>query len=300
MKKTTLAEEIRQQVASLTASRSELLDQRATLVDEQNAVLDAPLSSADIKAFVGQYIDAQAAEYPRRSNMAGMFSSLAYPRGDSRLEPSKGDGRHRGAPPFALRDADRVFSDPDLVSGSTAIFGKVLDLVMDSEGLMRNSDYGLCFFFGDIIKAKLAEQFDARFTGYKPADQERIGPPIAARRERLAVIAKAIAALDEQIANVTAQISELRAAATPTGEAKAPADLGTRVATAEPDMHPRKPYYEGEVLSMTSFNLKQLREAQNDGGFPMPTFREGSDVPFYDAATVDKWMRMNMPKKAFA
>lgn len=298
--KKTLAEEIREQVAALNSSKSDLMNSRAALVAERNDILDAPLAKADIKAFIHRYIDAQAAQYPLLSGLDRTFNSFAYPRGESRLSPNIGDGRRRTAPPFALRDVDKVFGDTSLLNGSNAVFGQYLDLVMDSEGIMRNTGNGLCFFFGEAIKEKLGEWFDAHFAGFEKTDESRIGPPIAERRKRLAEIDKAISALDVQIGNVTAQLSELRTSAQPAREAEALAPSSTRAAAVQSDPRPRKPYDEGDVLKMTGFNLKQLREANQDGGFPKPQFASGSNVPKYVAADVDAWMRVNMPKKAFS
>lgn len=287
MKKTTLAEEVGLRIEELNAAKAPLTGERNALAGEKEALLSAPLARDDLKQFVGDFIDTRASDYTARADWMGLMKGFIYPK-------RAGSTLHSNIP-LSLRDVDEVMKAGG--SRATAVFGdmEVPRIVQDKNGIFRNTDDGFYFFFGDLIKSKVAEYLDANFPQYTRDDEKRVGPPLPQRRERLAEIAVRVSDIDAQIADIDAELRSLRAATgTTTKPDAARAAVAIKVGTRG-DWDPGKlkgSYYQGQVMQLAGWtNLWDLGNAIKDRGFPKPAVESG----YFCAAEVDAWLRVNTP-----
>ena len=116
-----------------------------------------------------------------------------------------------------------------------------------------------------------SEHFDAQFPSYGAQYQDKIGPPIAERYERLAQIADEIAALDAQIAEVEAELGSIRGAAGMTG-----AKL-TEVPEASTPLNENQQYERDLEIWKALHPVDQNREDMNKLAARMHVSREHVD-----------------------
>ncbi len=204
-----LAQQLQGYIREQQERRDALHLDRTTLVGERDALLSAPLGKDDVKQFIFDYIDARAAEYPKLADWAGLLDSVAYPRrymwhSNLRTETGK-------PAPLCLRDVDAAVRGTP--SEHLATFEDGLRFFGAGHQINLRSDLAAYFFFGDLIKNRIAENFDAFFGGYHSADACRIGPPIAERRTALAEIDRRLGEIDAEIASIDSDVRQLSATA---------------------------------------------------------------------------------------
>ncbi len=214
----TLAETIREHVSELQNARAELADARDALAAEIEAIHSAPIGPADALQFCMDYIDSRAKAYVGHfDHLAKALDELAWPR--RRDVPAGAAGFAKGAP-LCLRDVDAGLSGD--WQAITAHFADGLRF-FGSGTPGHRFDEAAYFFFGDIIKSKLRENFDQLYSG-APVPAEYAELSIAARRERIASLVAKRNTLDADIAGIDAELATIR---TDAGAASSGAPMAT-------------------------------------------------------------------------
>ena len=203
-----LAADARGYVDSLRLRFDTLEAERVALASEGEALLSAPLAIEDVKQFVCDYIDRRAQQFPKDSGWPAKFERLLYPfrYEDHTTQGARADRALRK--PLCLRDMDAALADP-----GTAFDGHPLNFYGAAENATAYSDAAAYFFFGDIIKARVLEQFDTLGVAYLAADAKHIGPHIPERRARLAVIEKRTLQITDEQAEIRAELDDITASA---------------------------------------------------------------------------------------
>lgn len=201
-----LADQVRAFIESRQKCRDELQLQRTALEARRDALLAMPLCRDDAKQFICDYIDARATEYPKLAGWGALFGKVAYPLRYGWASPDSVSSETGKRAPICLRDVDDALGS---FEGDQRTFEGGLQFFGAASTVSTRTDYAAYFFFGDIIKARIVEHFDAFFPNYHPADAARIGPPIAERRAELQRLAEATAAIDDELAKIAAELAEL-------------------------------------------------------------------------------------------
>lgn len=183
-------------INELTIKKGELTEQKKQLEDRKQLLLTQPLSLADIKDFMFDFIDRKASEYPEKAGLDRLFKSIVYPpRNPTPPKPTA----------LTLQDIDAVAN-----GGEAMLFGNFgLRLFGAASDLMSKTDIGAYFFFGDIIKEKIGHLFDDLCPAYQPEDEANIGPSVADRRKELSQINADMIKIRTAVADIDHQLSLL-------------------------------------------------------------------------------------------
>lgn len=198
----SLANTIREHVATLHTRRADLIASRDQARAEIEAHYTDPLNRDDAKQFCLDYIDAQAKRIP--TVFAAVIADVARPRRYSG-GPAHVPGVTKGDP-LNLRDVDAGLSG-DAIKASER-FSDGLDFIGAGSGTMKSAST-MYFFFGDIIKAKLADHLDTLY----PKETGKPGLPVAERRQRIAELETRIVELNAEIAGIDAELASIRSGA---------------------------------------------------------------------------------------
>ncbi|HEK2250290.1 TPA: hypothetical protein SMS80_005561 [Pseudomonas aeruginosa] len=192
------AKELKQFIAELKEKRIQALGVKERLLKEKNLLLSQPLNKDDLKQFIATYVDARAEAFPKLAKLGDTFSRMA--------NPSRGASAYVRGKALNLRD---VNSFPGkTLEEVKSFFGDNLEFFPGH--LITGSDIAACYFFGDVIKAKMFEAFDGLFSGYAlPAERQDVGTSIEERRARISDIDHEIEGLEEQVAAIDQQLSGL-------------------------------------------------------------------------------------------
>lgn len=274
-----LRDQVAHEVAKLREKLSAVVRAIGDLEKERDRIMDAPLDRDDIKDFIVNLIDQRAATYPKLSGMQDTFFKLMRPcRGP-------GDANAAAAVPLSLRSAD---SELNRAPGESSIYGLTyMGLFADANGIMRNSETGMLFFFGDVIKAKLLEQFDQLVPALPDGVAEHVGPPVAERRARLAAITAELRGLTEQRDAIESQITGMFPAVDPIQPARKPTlKMPTRLYGARQD---DSYYNEADVLTVTGWESGDLDNAIASFDFPQVA-RNTNGQRLWSAREVESWV----------
>lgn len=255
----TLAEQLRLARQELCDRKRVLESRRANLAEEIARINSAPLSSDDVKTVLNAYIDQQASLFTTDE----IAKRLANPERHS----TPGEKR----PPLCLADLIAI------EDGKQRIFGfENLELFPGIVG-----ERAACYWFGEIIKAKIAAKFGDFFKGYGPG--VAIGPPIAERRSRLAEIDIELSGLDAELTQVSEELRSLYAM--PAETLAAPV-----VAITNPNAKNGRVIRLGDIEGLTG---KTRYELFRMGDFPPMHEHSETREPLYsyDAGEVQQWLR---------
>lgn len=202
------AKSLREASANLRAQRSNLQEQMDSLNAERDALYVQALNKADAKQFLFDYIHAWGEQWCAVGKFDQLFKIMATPKRDEHLAAS-----YKITNPYlCLRDIDLVLpQDPGGVPKGGQIFNTD-PLPVTGNGMFQMSDGyigGACFFFGDLIKAKLDKYFDLNYP--EPPDNA-VGVPVAERRVLIGELDQQIHELAEAIKQIDAKLSQLERA----------------------------------------------------------------------------------------
>lgn len=215
LKLTDITSKLREFASAAKDRRAQLEGEREKLAEERAAIMSAPLRIDDAKQFLFDYIDAQAADFPRRAGWPTMINRLLYPRRYDGGTNTRRQERNNTTPPLCLADVETALFNP--VDALTKVFGGINTSGLQFMGEVTNlaHDGAACFLFGEVLKARIAEYWDVLAPGYLAADAREIGPPIAKRRERIAKIDARLSEIAEELGRIVADLNELRGSVTP-------------------------------------------------------------------------------------
>ena len=187
------ASNLRKAIDDLRQQREQLKQQLAEHEAQREALYLQPVSKADAKQFLFDYIDGWAAQWLSHGSLDDLFARVANPRRDAEWAKN-----HNISDSWlCLRDIEHVVAGD--IPESRPVFGVNALPLFGGALTGMNDTYigGACFFFGDLLKAKLGEYFDQKYCVGHPAGM--FCEPVADRRE-------SISTLDGQISELLAAI----------------------------------------------------------------------------------------------
>lgn len=206
----------------IQGKRDALAGERAKLCARNEFVRALPVNRADLKNFICETVDILGRGFLQRTSYRRFIERFAYPQAGHDSFMNSMSSR-----PLSLADIEKARGEGgwnSLALGARHFFCGMLD----TETSIRAD--ALCFFFGDTIKAKLAEHLDELVPDY--ADDRRHGGAPRAKfhehyksatpaelasttAERFAEIKRndeKIEALDRQIEELDEHLAELSGA----------------------------------------------------------------------------------------
>lgn len=192
-----------QRIADVSASvqvlkdrLKEIREQREAIARKAAAIVNRPLSRADVKAFALDWIDECAQQYKERANMALMVDRFLSP-----VSQSGPTG------PITLAKLDQLaghgYEALASISGGPHEFMNPPHSTFAAHSFAR-----MYFFFGDIIKAKVSEAFDERFAQLDPESPSH-AEPLQARREAIAALKEQDSALSLESSQITGTLRSM-------------------------------------------------------------------------------------------
>ena len=183
----TIAEDARNTILELKNEREELVLRRDAFLKEKDDLFLQPLCKQDIKQFIFDYIDRQSAAFLEEGGMDAIVKLIAFPQ-----RPQVNQSHNARNTAINLYELDSGFKADGCLE--TYIFGFGNIPIFNGHRLSHGGKRDLCFYFGDLIKEKIAAHFDNCFPSgwdtYKP------GLPVVERRKKIAEIDAEIAELD--------------------------------------------------------------------------------------------------------
>ena len=216
MKPNTLATEISNAVDSAQARRAELTAKRDDLAAQIEQLYAAPITKADALQFCLDYIDVRAAEWPGGlGKLASTLNDVAFP------VRNQGLGKKT---PITLRDVDAGLSTDWQLQQNHFLDGLHFFFSSDAS---RRVDTVFYFFFGEQIKAKLRENFDAFYPDVskglsRDSAAWLTGPNVPERRATIEKLTAELASVNQQLADVEAELATIRKALTGSVKSLAP------------------------------------------------------------------------------
>ncbi len=215
------ANQFQQAIAQL-AARGEELQAEVRELEERNALLyRAPLKKEEVKAFMLDSVDQMASQFISSAGWATLVKRFAFPEGDrwpngGPLNHESHSGRAQHADAISLQDLKKVGPGSG-VNGLVALLGtdhEKLNFLGDGSTAAPLDGRAMCFFFGDLVKAKIERHFDRLCPELKSSQPWRRGEvlSIEQRQAEIASNAARIQALLSEREDVTAKLEELRAA----------------------------------------------------------------------------------------
>lgn len=187
------ASNLRKAIDDLRQQREQLKQQLAEHEAQRDALYLQPLSKADAKQFLFDYIDGWAANWLSQGALDDLFAKVAKPKRDAQWASAN----KISDPWLCLRDIEQVMAG-EIPSTGHVFNLKVLPIFGGALTGMNDSYIGgACFFFGDLLKAKLGEYFDQKYCVGHPAGMAC--EPVTDRRA-------SISTLDGQISELLAAI----------------------------------------------------------------------------------------------
>lgn len=199
------AGDLQKAVSELKERRLALVTSREALQAKKDFIYRQPLAKDDIKDFIFATIEKSAAEYPKLAKWKENFRALAYPSRDAR----HAEAYEIKTPTICLLDVEQSIGAGEVVARHT--FGRDFFSFFNA-AVFANGHAGACFFFGDIIKSKIAEHFDEFF----PMDWDEsmnVGPEIPERYAKIQRIEAEMAAIDAETATIDQHLSSVEASA---------------------------------------------------------------------------------------
>jgi len=197
------AKSLRTATADLRSQRSKLQDQKDGLHAQREALYSQALSKADAKQFLFDYIDAWAQQYLERGKLDDLFQMIATPNRDKAFA----EANNLTVPFLCLRDVETVLYSGELPRARTVFGTSPLPIFGDGIAMMNASYIGsACFLFGDLVKAKLEQYFDAKYPEPNPGV---VGAPVAERRALIQELDRQIGELDSGINQIDAKLRQL-------------------------------------------------------------------------------------------
>ena len=197
------AQLLRKATDDLRKQRSTLQEQVDGLNAQREGLYLQALSKADAKQFLFDYIDAWAEQYLARGKLDELFQIVANPKRDEDFAKAN----NLTVPYLCLRDIEIVLASGDVPQGGQLFRKNPLPVFGEGTANMHASYIGsACFFFGDLIKAKLEKYFDARYPEPTP---DAVGAPVAERRALIQELDRQIGELQEAIGQFDSKLAQL-------------------------------------------------------------------------------------------
>lgn len=196
---TAAARQVSLAVNAMNQERAELRESINALNQEKRALLDSCVSTADYRAFIGDYIDAKRAQF--RGLLKDRIEDMLYP-----VRPGKGPGLPRvNRSPLNFEEMEGLLEP----GGEAGLYPQswIAQLVTTNKAFIN--DLSFYFYFGEKVKQVIDAEFDrlgildpARFAGPAPLDR-------AAIRQQIADLDARIEAMEARRADLAGKIRQL-------------------------------------------------------------------------------------------
>lgn len=197
------AKSLRKAATDLRAQRSELQEQVDGLNAKREALYLQALSKADAKQFLFDYIDSWAEQYLASGKLEVLFQVMAVPCRDEQFAKAN----NLTVSYLCLRDVEIVLASGEMPKGKSIFRTHPLPIFGEGIAQMNASYIGAaCFFFGDLVKTKLEQYFDAKYPEPNP---ETVGAPVTERRALIQELDRQIGELNSGIGQIDAKLSQL-------------------------------------------------------------------------------------------
>lgn len=156
------ASDVRTACELLRTKRNALRSEMSQVKARNEYILRLPLTREDAKQFVLSTIDEMGSDFPKKANWGRVFEHFAYPQNGREY------GRQMLQAPLCLHDVESVEGKGEI--GVVSRLGLGLNRDSLFNGLVMNMPANdtsrFCFFFGDLIKAKIEEHFEEFFPDF--------------------------------------------------------------------------------------------------------------------------------------
>jgi len=217
-------EVIQQQARALAEQRGKLVEERNSLEAEVAAIYEAPLLAEEVEALMLAQVDKAAQGYEQSSRFPDLISALFRPRGQRPMHGAA-SGSYEAFPPMTQGGGPMNLKDLHYVKHRSLMHllgPKDWPSFLPTEPGAKDDPQHqaavtpgmLCFFFGDVIKAKLSERFrtyQPKATAPLPSALQQTFSPLTAdqRREEIAQREQRIARIDHEVQELDAQMALL-------------------------------------------------------------------------------------------
>ncbi len=200
---------VKETLAALTTRKAELVDARRGLQNQVATLWDAPVTRDEAKELLLGGVNAIAAEFPASVKWHELFAAFATPTGHREPYAVKiaGGTSVRSDAPLSLADLEVIRRNGVRRGLRTVLNVETLGLVgkLDAETIEK----ALCFFFGDKVKQLVESQFNALMPERSFPKAKGSTKTAAERYAEIETLNEQVAAIDEDLANVEAQLAEL-------------------------------------------------------------------------------------------
>lgn len=202
----TAAQTIKNALGELRTKQAVLIAEETALRQRQTKLNELPIPPEDVKQVIFAYIDACSKEFLNDGDWIENIKLFLYPDRKSDYNPKK-------RLPLNYAEA-RLIMDGSISPETTHLLGEYPKLLIPNANKFDYTNMAAMFFFGDIIKAKIVEQFDAIGLQHLSKDRPNVGPSIAERDKEMALIDARLKAikLDKEV--IEKQLADLYSAAT--------------------------------------------------------------------------------------
>lgn len=188
----------RQTYDELLARRAALQSQASAIQQQILVVRKSPVRLDDLKAFIFKHVDSLASQFTAVARWDKLVEAYALP-----------EGAHREAGPRA----PLCLADLDKAPGAVVGLERGLGFFTGAAGTSASDEMRACFFFGDLIKARVGRYLDSMAsTTVQHTLRLSGGSTLEEKREEVAANEKKLAAVELEISGVSEQISEIERA----------------------------------------------------------------------------------------
>ncbi|HEJ1440799.1 TPA: hypothetical protein ACKRPO_005759 [Pseudomonas aeruginosa] len=195
------AKNFRLAISDMKTDRAGLDADRQVLLQQREELYLQPVSNADMQQFLFDYIDARAAFWEGLCGWDNVIKKVSLPARNPDFAEHHGITT-RG---LCLRDIELVMAQPG-ADNTQALGIKSINFYGDAgPALSAGSDTPFYFFFGDLVKKKIADRFDTLC----PRELGKPGIPVAERKAKIQELDAEIAALTARIDQINDNLKEL-------------------------------------------------------------------------------------------
>lgn len=190
-------------IVQLRASRAQLEAERDGLHQRNEQIRDMPVSRPDAMQVMFDAVDARGRAFIGLARWDEVFKDFAYPNTEDYKRVLR-TLHKQTVPALSLRDVDKAF-EAGAESLASVFSSGPSKLFTGKPATGDQSTTAAYFFFGDLIKRKIAEHFESLFPDIDPSGEaeptslaERRAE-IVANGERARAISGEIDTIDEQL-----------------------------------------------------------------------------------------------------
>ena len=190
---------IKNSIDHLRQQRNILIEEENTLIQQKKELKAQPVPLDDVKQSLMNYIDARAEVFLQDGQWLRNVQQFLYPNRD----------------PYTLQKSPSALSYDEAAEVSAGDTLQKLfpmshpKLVIPDMGVFDTTDAPLLFFFGDLIKAKISAYFDSEQISHHPEDLNKIGTPIAERKQEIERIDTRLREIVSQRTDIDRKIKSL-------------------------------------------------------------------------------------------